>query len=484
MACWMQSSLHAELAGSACLCMQNIAKVLLDGAKEGLREGDRKVLQQLHSQSLPSRPLWDGKAITHRSAVNLDAMNTGDEAPLSWEGPHLVADSTRQAQCHALQTQGKQSGNDQQTDRPESGRPKPKHNASIREADGRPTAAEEEQVAKIEETKRALEATRQKVAAAKARKQATLCERQQNAAAGLPATETAGLQASVAVSTAAPSRHPDTSSNTPLSNPVVGKATQNEPESTPSCQQKKLKYAPVSQHRQDPDTVVQHADIPLAASPRGSNRIRAKPTDSSADNQGRDKQAACNADNGQSLDTKEVSAAKRRVSHAGLATAAHQRQFDKVVSNPPKVLAEPAPTQQHIYNPAPASPLADQHTRAQRDLLQPAPPLQQAPMTHSQEDSVVGSMPDCRGNLLCHDTASPMDIDLACQPWQMALATPFGQVPPAAFANPATASAHQADSYNSSFNNTASCHVQNAPTAVGCEPEGEPEFMEIDTDVC
>ena len=466
--------------------MQNIAKVLLDNAKVGLREGDRKVLQQLHSQSLPTRPLWDGKAIQHRPAVNPDAMNTGDEAPSSWEGPHLLADSTRQAQCHSLQAQGKQSGNDQQTDTTESGSPEPKHDASVSQAAGRPTAAEEERLAKIEEAKRALEATRQKLAAAKARKQAALCERQQNAAAVLPATETTGLQASVAVSTAAPSRHPDTRSNNALNNPVIGKATQNEPESTPSCQQKKLKYAPVSQHRQDPDTVVQHADIPLAASPRGSNGFRAEPIVSSITNQGRDKHVACSADSGQGLDPKEVNAAKRRVSHAGLATAAHQRQFDKVVSNPPKVLAEPAPTQQHICNPAPASPLADQHTGAHWNLLQPAPPLQQAPMTRSQDDSVVGSMPDCRGSLLCHDTASPMDIDSACQPWQMVLARPFGQVPPAAFVNPAImmASAHQADSYNSDFNNTASRHVQNAATAVGREPEGEPEFMEIDTDVC
>ena len=323
-------------------------------------------------------------------------------------------------------------------------------------------------------------------AAIQAKKQAALLKQQQKAKAALAASEP--KQAEASVPAAASSKHPHHGTDSaaqghPPNNPNADHAAKNSPPSTFNFEHSLPEQVPARplQHKQDPNFTAPSllgAQTPSASAQSVSSEQSAKPTGGSEQHQAKNRQTVCSSGSWD-LDAQRCSIAKRRASHAGLAMAASQSNFDAILSNPPQVLSCPQLTQQEVHNSGPTLP--HELLKGQSDQQLPPPPVQQEPMTRSALDPGFDSMPNHDGRWLSpeQDTAAPMDIDTACTTCHPSTAEPFGQVPVSAFGQLSGAS-QGANSFGPATNNAAQHHVHKTTPIDQSISDHEPDLMDID----
>lgn len=379
---------------------------------------------------------------------------------MGWTAPE--ANAARQAQCNASQAQGSQFSKPVVSTDLEV----PSHNQDISMTE--PAEAAELR-AKMEETK-------QKIAAAKARKnrkRTEALEQKQNARAEVPMGQPQNQdQHGQIPPAAASSGHPDSTDTTVHTGHVVScgsmQAANSMPSSKASLQQGQVAH--------EPTHAVQHTNV-------SSYNCQAPVNSSNA-------QARWAQDPGSHspLDQTTLNIARRRFSHAGLATAATQQKYNAIVKNPPEVLREPHPNQHQANRSVFTTPPGPQQ-------LQPQMPPQQASMTRTEVNAEMHNSP-C---LLCisdslqtslltqsQDTAAPMDIDSAssCHSFYDVVTEPFGQELCHACGPPSGILVQGADSPNATCNHSKVLDVQQASAPRQSMHDDRVDLMDIDTNMC
>ena len=405
-----------------CLILQNLAKILTDDGKRRPSTADEAELHRYYKWSLPEKPLWDGTPIEHRTTANPDAVNTGDTAPASWEGPHLQADSARQSQYHALQAQ-------QLSSSPQgAASTKPviaQQDARSNTAAASKTTSADQQAAlrgKIEELKRKRAAiTAEKAARVKAAAEAAAAEAAAAEAAATAAAATAQQQSAPHVSfhdvepiqsakTTLPEADGSQHNNLPASltpnlsnnssNLDVG--TQTPPGTAEFCQrQDSLAFDTTN------SCSWQSKSADTAYTPQ-TNHHSSKHTSAI-------KQTAQSPANNQHVDQSMVDRAISRASCAGLAPSPKQSAYQAIFSNPPQILKDPLPEAGHYSSHALHSHSTYPSSKRQDPYWQPPHPMQQEDMTRTMTAGALYGSPAPRLYQAYEHSGAPMDIDSGCE---------------------------------------------------------------------
>ena len=441
--------------------MQNLTKILTNDGKRHPSTADEAELHHFYKQSLPEKPLWDGKPIEHRATANPDAVNTGDTAPASWEGPHLQADSARQSQYNALQAQ-QPSNNAQETARSTEPVTAQQTAISSTEAASKTSRADQqaELRAKLEAIKRKRAAlTAEKAAKAKAAADAAAVASQQHCASHdnchdvapkqsnsstLPGAahthhDVAPIQFDTSNSTSAEHCHCDSlpaSAAASLSDNSNDSdaATRSLPGMADSCQRqeshasntmKSCSWEHQPANTAHPPQAIQHSDQRTAA----SNQQSQPPASNQHVDQSRVERAACRANN------------------AGIAPSPRQAAFDAVFSNTPDILKDPLPRDgsysSYTLRAQPTTPL----TQPQDQHMQSPHPLQQERMTRTMTATDLYGSPAPSFCQMPQQPGTPMEIDSGCPnpSYFCFVPGPFGHTPKPAFGRASQGFNHQPD---------------------------------------
>ena len=326
--------------------------------------------------------------------------------------------------------------------------------------------------AEAAELRAKMEETKQKIAAAKARKnrkRTEALEQQQNARAevpmGKPSQPQNQDQCGQIPPAAASGEHPDSTDTTVHTGHVVScgsmQAANSMPSSKASLQQGQVAH--------EPTHVVQHTNV-------FSYNCQAPVNSSNAQAQGPQDPGSHSP-----FDQATLNIARRRSSHAGLATAATQQKYNAIVNNPPEVLREAHPNQHQADRSVFTTPPGPQQ-------LQPQMPPQQASMTRTEVNAEMHISPRLQTSLLnqSQDTAAPIDIDSAypCHSFSDVVTEPFGQELCYAFGGPSGILVHGADNPSATCNHSKVLNVQHASASPQSMHNDRVDLMDIDTNVC
>lgn len=453
----------------SCSGLQKMVRMLLDDGEKLLTKSHKVALQQLHKRWMPDVPLWDGKTIEHRATVNPDAVDVGDEAPASWEGPHLQPDASRQDQHKALQA----STNCR--------------NIALRQSSV--TSTEADALAKqIAENTRKIKALKRQAAAKKQKLRDACSKQQQKASVQVEPTAKVTSQAQSKVADVQMPTNPPSSDAAPArqQGELSAKVTDHSTESPgpPNTFQ-------LQQSGNDSPAAAKSCAVLSASSPSES-----KPSHLSKD-QGQHRNVSCETRNrptaeslscNQSAKDNAISAAIRRTSHAGLAAAISQQSLDALKSNVPQILLEPRKSGLTCHTAS----LSQQVTadtlqyQSQSSQIISVAPSQHEPMTRSVANSDWHGHADYQASPQTQqaDTAMSMDIDSAniWSPPCCDQSGPFGQLPGPALGHPSRQQAGSCD--RSAWHDNVHAQHATAQAQQVWDEHADPMDIDIETNLC